>query len=116
MPSTISRYGSAGRYIQDPQTGEDALSRLDEEMLRTIGSQLGLPYAHRAAGSPVDEALDGVDLGRFGTSEEIERERLRGRTELYWPLLVGLGLIGAWELGAAASALVLARRRKGAPR
>jgi Ca-activated chloride channel family protein len=116
MPSTISRYGSAGRYIQDPRTGEDALSRLDEGMLRTLGSQLGLPYVHRVAGAPVEEALADVDLGRFGTSEEIERERLQGRTELYWPLLVGLGLIGAWELGAAASALLLARHRQGVRR
>lgn len=116
MPSTISRYGSAGSYLQDPQTGEDALSRLDEEMLRELGSQLGLPYVHRVAGAPVDQALAGVDLGRFGTSEELERERLRGRTELYWPLLAGLGIIGAWELGAGASALLGARRRKGVRR
>ncbi len=113
MPATISRYGAAGRYIQDPETGEDALSRLDEDMLRSLASQLGLPYVHRPAGAPVDEALANVDLARFGTSEELEQARLRGRVELYWPLLLGLGLIGAWELGGAAGALVAARGRRG---
>lgn len=115
MPATISRYGAAGGYIKDPATGEDALSRLDEDILRSLASQLGVPYAHRAAGAPVDEALVAVDVERFGTSEELEQARLRGRIELYWPLLLALGLVAAWELGAAASALVGTRaRRRGA--
>lgn len=116
MPATISRYGAAGRYIQDPGTGEDALSRLDEDMLRSVASQLGLSYLHRPAGASVEEVLSVVDVARFGTSEELEQARLRARVELYWPLLVGLGLIGAWELGAAASALAAARSRRGEAR
>ncbi|HEU5144819.1 MAG TPA: VWA domain-containing protein [Dermatophilaceae bacterium] len=112
MQSNPGRYGSAGRYIQDPGTGEDALSRLDEQTLRSLASQLGLPYVHRSAGAPVDEALATVDLDRFGTSEELERERLRGREELYWLLLVGLALVGAWEVGTAASALWDSRSRR----
>lgn len=116
MPATVSRYGAAGRYIQDPETGEDALSRLDEDTLRSLATQLGLPYLHRTAGASVEAALADVDLARFGTSEEVEQARLRGRVELYWPLLLGLGLIGAWELGAAASALVAARGRRGEAR
>lgn len=112
MPSTVSRYGSAGSYLQDPVTGEDALSRLDEDRLQTIASQLSLPYVHRPAGAPVDAALAGVDLQRFGTSEELERERMRGRAELYWPLLAGLTGLAAWELGAAGSALARARTRE----
>jgi Ca-activated chloride channel family protein len=113
MQSRPGPYGAAGRYIQDPRTGEDALSRLDEPMLRAIASQLGLSYVHRRAGGTVDEALAAVDLDRFGTSDELERERLRVREELYWVLLVGLGLIGAWEVGASVSALFAARSRRG---
>ncbi len=115
MPATISRYGAAGGYIKDPGTGEDALSRLDEDILRSLATQLGVPYLHRAAGAPVDETLVAVDVERFGTSEELEQARLRGRIELYWPLLLALGLVAAWELGAAASALVgtRAQRRDG---
>jgi Ca-activated chloride channel family protein len=116
MPATISRYGAAGQYIQDPETGEDALSRLDEDMLRSLASQLGLPYLHRPAGASVDEVLSFVDVARFGTSEELEQARLRGRVELYWPLLLGLGLIGAWELGVAAGALASSRGRRGEAR
>lgn len=113
MQSRPGHYGAAGRYIQDPSTGEDALSRLDEQMLRSLASQLGLAYVHRTAGSPVDEALATVDLDRFGASEELERERLRVREELYWVLLLGLGLIGAWEVGTSVSALFGSRSRRG---
>jgi Ca-activated chloride channel family protein len=113
MQSRPGHYGAAGRYIQDPRTGEDALSRLDEQMLRSLASQLGLAYVHRTAGSPVDEALATVDLDRFGASEELERERLRVREELYWVLLLGLGLIGAWEVGTSVSALFGSRSRRG---
>ena len=107
------RYGSGGSYLKDPATGEDAVSVLDETTLQAIGSQLGLAYVNRTADRSLSSALSGVDLARFGTDPELERERLRTRLELYWPLLLALGLIAAWEVGSAVGALAGARPGRG---
>jgi len=42
--------GPAGEYIEDPATGEPAVSVIDEEALGTIADQLGVGYEHRVAG------------------------------------------------------------------
>lgn len=116
MRSTDPRRASANGYLQDPTTGEDAMSVIDERTLRAIGSQLGVGYVNRTTDASIESALRGVDIERFGEDPEVEQAKLRARMELYWPLLLGLALIGAWEVGAAASALAAARsRRRGRP-
>lgn len=112
MKSTRSRYDTSSTFIKDPSTGEDALSVIDEQRLRNIASQLGLAYLHRDARESVLPAIASVDLVRFGTTDETERERIRTRHELYWPLLVGVAGIAAWELGLAVAGLLQTRRRK----
>ena len=77
MKSTRSRFDSTTAYILDPATGEDARSVIDEGNLRGIGDQLGLPYVHRESGDAIDPVVAGVDLERFGTSEELEQQRVR---------------------------------------
>ncbi|MCU1536015.1 MAG: hypothetical protein JWP82_366 [Humibacillus sp.] len=111
MKSTRARLDPTAGYIRDPTTGEDAKSVIGEDNLRAIGAQLGLPYLHRAAGEAIDPAVAGVDLERFGTTEELGRERVRTRQELYWPLLLGVAGLAVWELGAALAALTQTRRR-----
>ena len=68
-------------YIQDPTTGGDAVSRIDEEALRGIAGELGLPYVHRGPGEGVDEALVKAEPGQLRVSAE---SGLFGRFELYW--------------------------------
>ena len=113
MKATRSRFDTTSDYIKDPATGEDARSVVSEATLRSIGDQLGLTYVHRAAGDAIGPVVDGIDLARFGTSEQIEKQKIMGRRELYWPLLVGVAGIAAWELGAGVTALVQTRRRRG---
>ena len=112
MKSTRSRFDSSASYIKDPTTGEDARSVISESTLRQIGEQLGLPYVHRDAGDSVDAALADVDLDQFGTSEEVEKQKVAARRELYWVALLGLAGVAAWEVGAGAAALAQTRRRK----
>lgn len=112
MKATRSRFDTSGSYIKDPSTGEDARSVISEDTLRSIAGQLGVPYLHRQQGDDISPAVDGIDLERFGTSEQIERQKVLARRELYWPLLLGLAGIAAWEVGAAATALLQTRRRR----
>ena len=53
-----------------------------------------------------------IDLERFGTSDQIEKQKVIARRELYWPLLIGVAGIAAWEVGAGVTALVQTRRRR----
>jgi Ca-activated chloride channel family protein len=112
MKATRSRFDTSRDYIKDPATGEDARSVVSEPTLRTIADQLGLAYVHREAGDAIGPVVDGIDLERFGTSDQIEKQKVIARRELYWPLLIGVAGIAAWEVGAGVAALVQTRRRK----
>jgi len=70
----------AETYIQDPATGADAYSRINEDRLREVAGQLAVPYVHRAAGdapAPMLQQATPGTLVRTGVA-------LDGRTELYW--------------------------------
>jgi Ca-activated chloride channel family protein len=112
MKATRSRFDTSSSYIKDPSTGEDARSVISEDTLRAIAGQLGVTYVHRDRGDDIAPVVSGVDLDRFGTSEQIERQKVLARRELYWPLLLGVAGVAAWEVGAAATALMQTRRRK----
>lgn len=112
MKTNGSRQDEPPAYIADPGTGADARSRVDEDRLRQLASQLGLPYLHRQAGEPVTPATEDIDLVRYGSTEHLERERVAARQELYWPLLLALAGVGCWELGAALLALAGSRPRR----
>lgn len=115
MKTTRSRFDSTTTYIKDPTTGEDARSVISEETLEAIAAQLGLPYLHREAGDPIDPVVGGIDLQQFGTSPEIEAQKVMARRELYWPLLLGVAGIAVWEVGASLAGLSQTRRRREGP-
>ena len=112
MKATRTRYDIGGGYLLDPTTGQDAVSVIDEGELRQIASQLGVPYLHRAAGDPIGTVVAGVDLAQFGQSDAVEQQKVRARRELYWPLLLGVAAIAAWEIGASLAGLAQTRRRR----
>lgn len=105
-------------YITDPATGQPAISRINEAVLRQVAEQLGVPYAHRtgdgAGGSGAGAGADGgsgavIDEGLLvGGIEDLLAEGSNTRSVYnvqIWPL--GLVLIGLmlWEIYVTAPRL-----------
>lgn len=94
-------------YIQDrTQPGDpDAVSRIDEDALRDVADQLGVPYVHRTAGSAVDAAVADARSGRIAS----DATRSETVTDLYW--VVGLPLLVLVLLDVALAARALGEVR-----
>ncbi|MDR2566013.1 MAG: VWA domain-containing protein [Bifidobacteriaceae bacterium] len=84
-----------GEYIRGPD-GERGISRIDEEALRTIASELGVEYVHRAADQPVEEAFWRGDLPQRSIPDSATTGRRLGFV-FAWAVL---GLL-VWELALA---------------
>jgi Ca-activated chloride channel homolog len=81
-------------YIQDYETGSDALSRTDEAALRVIAELLGVQYLHRAADSSAAPALDGIEVGEL----VVEDGQPDSTVELYWVFVIPFGALALLEL------------------
>ena len=92
-----ANYSSAAGndYIQDRSGGSagDAVSRIDEDMLREIAAQLGVPYVHRAAGDAVAPMMQAAMPGALKETSE----SLKGRVELYWAPALAAFVFALWE-------------------
>jgi Ca-activated chloride channel family protein len=76
-------------YIKDRTGGEtrDAISKIDEDRLREMAGQLGIPYVHRTADASTAPMMQDARPGNLDPAEQV----LDGRTELYWiPALAAL--------------------------
>ncbi|MDR6987093.1 Ca-activated chloride channel family protein [Paenarthrobacter nitroguajacolicus] len=82
-------------YLKDRSSGsaQDAVSRIDEEQLRTIANQLHVPYAHRTGTGPTSEMLGKAQPG----AQTILDQDLPGRIELYWLLAFAAFLLALHE-------------------
>ena len=74
-----------------------AISRIDEDALRRIASELGVPYAHRAAGTDPPYPDVGDRIG-----EEIEVPEVAVAQRLYWVPVLPAFLLLLWDLVLAA--------------
>ncbi|VEG28274.1 VWA domain-containing protein [Actinomyces howellii] len=90
-------------YIQDPATGQDAVSVPDTALLETVAQDLGITYLQRTGGP------DDAPTSAF-TDQDVDavlsdgRQRRRARQYLTWPLgLTAAGLL-LWEAVALARA------------
>ena len=89
-------------YIQDPATGQDAISRIDENNLRGVAAELGVRYAHRTSPGDLSFFADAVDVDSI---IEDGRTEVSVHRDLYWPFVwVIVGLL-AWEAFEAARAI-----------
>ncbi|WP_426226100.1 VWA domain-containing protein [Pseudarthrobacter sp. DSP2-3-2b1] len=90
--------GEGNGYIQDRTSGagQDALSVIDEERLRGIAVDLGVPYVHRSAGDPVAPMMQQASPGEL--QRAAEDRNLAGRTELYWIFALAAFLLGLREM------------------
>ncbi|MDR3106897.1 MAG: VWA domain-containing protein [Bifidobacteriaceae bacterium] len=90
-------------YIRGPD-GEFGRSKIDEEALRRIASDLGVPYSHRSATDPVESALWSGELPERTLEEETSGSRPLG----FLAAIVIFGLL-VWELALALPRASLAK-------
>jgi Ca-activated chloride channel homolog len=100
---------AAATYITDPSRATvddpepDALSVIDEENLRAIADQLGVPYVHRTTTGPTAELVAGVDPQQVAADG---RRQVTAFRPVVWPLALGAAvLLGfeAWSAGRSAA-------------
>ncbi len=90
-------------YIQIRTDGAwvDAVSHLDEESLRVLAGQLGVPYVHRAAPTPTDDLTDGIDT----TLTSVKGERtIKSYNVVVWPAALVLVVLLTVECACWATA------------
>lgn len=104
--------GSEPTYVEDPTTGEDAVSHIDEEALQTIADQMGVSYQHRDAATELAPSLSAM-TSQQGDVDLTEYQE--ARLDLYWVLAVPLFALLAWELWTFTSALAGLRVRRSKP-
>lgn len=103
----------ADGYVDDPATGEPALSTLDEGNLRTIAGQLKVPYLHRTADDGAAGIVAQVRLTDTAATSGSDARSVAGRIELYWIALLGVAALAAWEAAATLAGVWTTRRRTG---
>ena len=87
--------GAQPEYIQDPSTGTDAISHINEANLKNVASQLGLDYIH----SPNTPAISAKGTELISGAEFLAEERQDVTINRYvlWPLALVGGALLAWE-------------------
>lgn len=83
-------------YIKDPNSGGDAISRLDEKALSEAANALGVPYIHRPGSLAAATTIDAATIAEDGRKDVAITERV------FWPFMIALALLIAWELFALA--------------
>lgn len=86
-------------YLEDPETGEVGVSRIDEGVLRGLAQQLGVPYEHRTEPSDVTHLVEGLDPAQVAGDG---RRTVTTYRHVVWPLALVLVPLLAWEAWAFA--------------
>ncbi len=86
-------FGTDAPYITDG-TGQPAVSRINEDNLRTVANQLGVQYVHRIEPGPVEDLVAGVDVAQITADG---RRDVTSYEDVYWPFAVALALLLVWE-------------------
>ena len=79
----------------------EAISTIDEEQLKTVASQMGVPYAHRTGAKDdetVDQLVSGIDLSQIA---QVGRRTVTVYQYVVWPGALLLALLVVWELTGA---------------
>ena len=85
--------GYYGAYMQDPETGETALSKIDENNLKQIAQDLDIDYIHMKDTSNVKYLVESIKNGSSLTLEKSDSVSYEDTYYLYAiPLLILLGI------------------------
>ncbi len=95
--------GQSQSYIRDftASPPRDAISRIDEDTLRSIAQQLGVGFDLRAPGEGIDAIVSGIAV----TQPETTRHPPTPSLEFYWLPAIPLGLLALRELFALIAAV-----------
>lgn len=100
------RDSTLDQFIHDPVTDDDAISRIDEDVLRSIAADLDVPYLHRTEPGGIDDIVSGIAEGarrdRGGTRD--------GARRLYWIPAFGVVALALWQFAATSLEVAEARR------
>ncbi len=98
-------------YLKDPERPDaDARSRIDEDKLRTLADQLGVPYVHRTAPTATAPLVAGVDPRLIAADGRRQTTTYR---YVVWPLglvLAALLAAEAWGWATTTGSSLPARR------
>ncbi len=84
-----------GRVIQDPVTGSEAVSKIDEENLKKIAEELGVDYIHMTEQENIEYLLDAI---KAGSSTVIGDKNGITYVDTYYYYALPLVLMLAWEM------------------
>lgn len=113
MADEIGRKYGNRPYLKDQSARTyptpDAVSKIDEEMLRTIANQAGIQYIHRTQPTSVQEITDTIDIGAVIKASH-DASALE---DWYWvltPAALLLLAIDTWAVLRAGRALKVAKK------
>jgi Ca-activated chloride channel family protein len=100
-------------YVYDQDRNEDAISRIDEDNLRTIAAELDVDYEHRTEPGGMLAFADGFESS-YALDEGADAPAKHDLTWLFGLLLLGLVLLElrSWWRALWTSHTVLAPSRK----
>ncbi|AXK47195.1 vWA domain-containing protein [Brachybacterium saurashtrense] len=85
-----------GEYITGPD-GQQGISSIDEEQLRTIAEQMEVPYLHRDdPEAPIEGTMEGITLRPIPSESRREAASVE---DWYWVASIPLAALLIWELG-----------------
>lgn len=103
-----------GEFLTDPSSDQipspDALSKIDENNLRTIASQLGVTYFHRTAPGGIDEMIHAIDIGKI-TSQNRDISSYSNIAWLIAPLIIIVSAKDFWNIYYTARRLRTKKKR-----
>ena len=85
--------GEWGAKVKDPETGKDAVSKIDENNLKSIANDLDLDYIHMTSTANVKYMVDSIKNGSSLTMEKSDSVSYEDTYFIYViPLIIMLGL------------------------
>lgn len=100
--------GTHGEYITD-SSGAKGISHIDEDQLKTIAKQMGVPYLHRTdPDAPIEGTMKGVTLKPVPIETRRDVASFR---DWYWVAAIPLAALFIWELGEMTYRLPRRRER-----
>lgn len=104
-PMKVFEDDESGSYVHDDSTGADALSKIDEDNLAQVASEMGVDYQHRQEVGGLDTWADKVETTFSDDDDEVVSAH-----ETYWWFALALFVLAMVELAIAWQGFHSARR------